>query len=96
MSIEPTPASVELRRAEHAREALDNPLVAEALGAWEREITDAWKRSPLRDAEGRERLRLMLEAARQFEAHLRTTIETGQLARVQIEDKRSLLRRVMG
>lgn len=87
MSNEPTRDEREqLQRASHAAEALSNPLIAEALLAWETEITDAWKSSPLRDAEGRERLRLMLEAAKTFRQHLQTTIETGQLIKAQIRE----------
>lgn len=71
----------ELHRAAQAQEALDNPLIAEALAAWETEITEAWKSSPLRDAEGRERLRLMLEAAQAFQKHLQSVISTGQMIR---------------
>lgn len=71
----------DLHRAAQAQEALENPLIAEALAAWETEITEAWKKSPLRDVEGRERLRLMLEAAQSFKAHLNTVIATGKMIR---------------
>lgn len=76
----------QLARAAHAADALANPLVAEALGAWEQEITEAWKQSPLRDAEGREKLRLMLEAAKVFRQHLQTTIETGRILKAQVRE----------
>lgn len=68
-----------LNRAAKAQEALENPLIAEALTAWELEITEAWKTSPLRDAEGREKLRLLLEAAQAFRLHLTNVMETGKL-----------------
>lgn len=71
--------TAELNRATRAQEALENPLIAEALAAWETEITEAWKQSPLRDVEGREKLRLMLEAARSFQTHLLKTVETGKV-----------------
>ena len=76
----------QLQRAAHAEEALNNPLITEALQAWESEITQAWQDSPLRDVEGRERLRLMLQAAKQFRAHLQTTMETGKLIRAQTRE----------
>lgn len=85
--IEPTPAHVELERASHAQAALDNPLIAEALAAWEQEIVDTWKASPLRDAEGREKLRLMLDACQKFKEHMNRTIETGQLQRLQMQQE---------
>lgn len=90
----PTPAHVELERASHARAALENPLIAEALAAWELEIVESWKTSPLRDAEGREKLRLMLEAAQSFRLHLTRTVETGQLRRIQAE-RESLAQRAL-
>lgn len=68
-----------IARAAKAQEALENPLIAEALDAWDKEITEAWKNSPLRDAEGREKLRLMLEASKTFKAHLTKVMETGQI-----------------
>lgn len=79
--MEPTPARVEMQRGADAEAALANPLIAEALAAWESEITRSWQTSPLRDVDGRERLRLMLEASRAFKAFLLETMQTGQLAR---------------
>lgn len=89
----PTPARVELERGAHAQAALDNPLIAEALAAWEKDITESWQQSPLRDVEGRERLRLMLEASKAFKAHLQRTMETGQLQRLQLKQQRTWLER---
>lgn len=71
-----------LIRANRAAELLDNPILSEALQAYETEITEAWKNSPLRDAEGREKLRQMLEAHRKFTTFLVNTMESGKLARV--------------
>ncbi len=79
--IQPTPAHVEIQRGASAQAALDNPLIAEALSAWETEITRTWSQSPLRDVEGRERLRLMLEASKAFKSYLLQTMDTGRLAR---------------
>lgn len=76
----------QLQRAAHAADALANPLITEALQAWESEIVEAWKSSPLRDTQGREHLRLMLRAAQQFQAHLQTTLETGQLIKAQTRE----------
>lgn len=73
----------EIVRANHAQDALNNPLIQEALSHYESELTEAWKKSPLRDVEGRERLRLMLAAHEAFKNYLNTTLETGKLAKVQ-------------
>lgn len=91
---EPTPAHIELELASHAQAALENPLIAEALSAWELEITQAWQNSPLRDTAGREHLRLMLEASRHFQAHINRTLETGKLQQVQMARKQTVLERV--
>lgn len=89
-----TPERTELARAADAEAAKTNPLITEALAAWETEITEAWKASPLRDVDGRERLRLMLEAARTFSSYLQSTIDTGMLQRVQIAQQKTLLQKV--
>lgn len=89
-----TPAHIELDRAGHAQAAIDNPLIAAALASWEQEITESWKQSPLRDAAGREHLRLMLEACKHFEAYLTRTLETGKLQQVQLARKLTVLERV--
>lgn len=77
---------LELQRADHAQQLRDNPLLTEALETFEMELTEAWTNSPQRDAEGRERLFLMLSAAKKFRNFLSTTIQTGQMARSQIKE----------
>ena len=71
-----------LIRANRAREVLENPLLEEALAHYEQEIVSLWKASPLRDVEGRERLRLMLAAQEHFRTYLTNTMAAGKLARV--------------
>jgi len=94
MTIEPTAPHIEATRGRQAEEALANPLIAEALQAWEQEITEQWKTSPLRDAEGRETLRLMLEAAKAFKSHLLTTMETGKLQDIKLQRQRTVAEKV--
>jgi hypothetical protein len=93
-TMEATPARVEIERGARAQELRDNPLLAEALSVWETEVVETWKRSPLRDVEARERLRLMLEASKEFRAFLQITIERGQLAKVPTQQPRSVLQKV--
>lgn len=71
-----------LIRANRARELLENPVLQEAMAHYELEILNAWKNSPLRDAEGREKLRLMLDAHQKFKTFLENTLEAGKLAKV--------------
>lgn len=89
----------EVQRGADAQALLDNPLMLEAIQAYEDEITNLWKTSPLRDVEGREKLRLMLEASSKFRAYMVTTVETGKLATAQIKtatQQPGLLRRAFG
>lgn len=69
----------DLSRAAQARELLEHPLIVEALDAFEKEVIAEWKRSPVRDQEGRERLFLMLKAQEKFRSHLVSMVTTGRL-----------------
>lgn len=87
----------EISRGAQAAELLENPLLAEALSAFETELVEQWKNSPARDQEGRERLWNLLQANRKFQQTLQTHIETGQLA--SLSQRQSLtdrLRQVVG
>lgn len=68
-----------MARAAQAAELLENPLLVEALAAFDKEVIEAWKTSPARDQEGREKLFLMLQARQKFEAHLQSLVNTGKL-----------------
>jgi len=94
MTDDDTKLRREVQRGADAQALLDNPLLSEALAAFEQEITDQWKKSPLRDVEGREKLRLMLEASAKFSAYLLTTANTGKLAVESIRQKRTVAQRV--
>lgn len=85
----------EVSRGAQAAELLDNPLLAEALAAFELEIIEQWKNSPARDQDGRERLWNMLQANRKFQQVLTTHIETGKLASVR-PNRIERLRQVVG
>ena len=84
----------EISRGARASELLEDPLLAEALSAFELEIIEQWKNSPARDQEGRERLWNLMQANRQFKQTMQTHMETGKLA--SLTPKQSLLRRVVG
>lgn len=70
----------EISRGARAAELLADPLLAEALSAFEQEVIEQWTNSPARDLEGREKLWNLLQASRQFQKVLTTHIETGKLA----------------
>lgn len=48
-------------------------------------ILDAWKKSPIGDEKGQHELRLMIKLLGDVKANLKTAIETGKLARIEIE-----------
>lgn len=70
----------EISRGAQAAELLGNPLLAEALSAFDLELIDEWKKSPARDQDGRERLWMLYQANQKFKQTLTTHIETGKLA----------------
>lgn len=71
---------VDRSRGIRARELLDNELVQEALGTLKAEYLKAWEASPARDAEGRERLWVMVKLVEKFRGHLEQVFDAGKLA----------------
>lgn len=86
-----------INRADAAARILEDAMVKEALQAIEDGITEAWKDVPARDVEAREHLHRLLQAKRQFENVFRICMETGTIARAELqaeEERKSLLIRV--
>lgn len=83
----------EQNRALRASEVTENPLYIEAFEVYTQRLTTQWAESPARDKEGREALWLMLKTAQAVQNHLREIMETGRLASLQLEQKRSMLER---
>ncbi len=81
-------AEAAIRRAEAARALLDpDGLLMEALAAIRAEITEAWRTSPVRDAEGREHLYALACATDQIESMLRSYVEDGTVARHMLAER---------
>lgn len=78
---------------DQARLVLENEAFQQALGDIKTELTDQWKQSPARDQEGREKLYQLLRLAEKLEANLRTRLETGRLARIELEHNLTLMDR---
>ena len=76
-----------------ASEILESEVFQEAFSAIEKEVLEQWINSPARDAEGRERLHSYLMLLRKVKANLVTTLETGKLAQLDLDHKRSWLER---
>lgn len=73
--------------ADQARLVLENPVFQQALDDIKAEFTESWKQSPARDADGREKLWQLLKMAEKLEANLKTRLETGKLARLELDHK---------
>jgi hypothetical protein len=77
----------ELSRAQHAKELLENELIIEAFAKLENGIVDAWKAAPSRDIDGQHKLKLMCNLLQQLKTYLQDIIETGKMAKIQLEDE---------
>lgn len=76
--------------ADRAREVLENEAYQQVFADYKTEITKQWTESPARDQEGREKLWLMLSMLNKLEAMLQTTLDTGKLAKAELNHKQSL------
>lgn len=74
-------AAIEIRRGVEAERLLSEPLLLEAFATIEQEFTDAWKASPARDPEGREKLYLSLKLLARLKAHIESVATTGKMAK---------------
>jgi hypothetical protein len=80
-------------QGDRAREVLENEAFGAAFADIKQEITEQWKQSPARDHEGREKLWQLLKLADKLEATLRSALETGQLAKLDLQHQRTLAER---
>jgi hypothetical protein len=76
----------ELQRADQAKAILENPLLASAFADVEREIL-AMKENT-HDKEAVQKLHFMFVCNRKVQNILRSYIETGKMAAIQLEEKR--------
>lgn len=78
----------EVQRADMAQMILSSPVMKDALDTIERDILNAWEATAPRDSEAREKAWLFYLVAKKFRATLTSYIDTGKMARMQIEEKR--------
>lgn len=83
--IETKPLQQRIYEGARAREVLENEAFKQAFADLKSEIVDQWKSSPARDAEGREKLWLMLSLANKLELILTGAMDTGKLAEKDLE-----------
>jgi hypothetical protein len=77
----------QIARADSADALLQHPLIAEALDNYEKELTQAWRNSKPKDAQGREELHRMLLAAAHFRAYLTAVIDSGKVIRARVHQQ---------
>lgn len=80
--------------ANRAKEVLENEAFIAAFEDTEKEIIEQWTNSPARDAEGREKLHTYLMLLRKVKTHLTYSLDTGKLAKIELDHKNSLLDRI--
>jgi hypothetical protein len=83
-----------LYNGDRAREILENEVFTQVFDDIETEILTQWKSSPARDLEGREKLWQLLSLLGKLKSTLQTTLDTGKLAKLELEHKRSLAQRL--
>jgi hypothetical protein len=81
---------------DRAKEVIENEVFIDAFTQIQNEVIEQWTNSPARDAEGRERLWTYLQMLKRLQAQLQQTMESGQLARIDLEHKRGLMDRARG
>lgn len=85
-------AAIEQRiyNGDRAKEVLENEAFLWAFEAIEQELTEAWKSSPARDEAGREKLFLMQQMLQKVELALKNMLETGTLAKKELQYQQNL------
>lgn len=78
-------ADEEIRRGEQARLLLENEIFKETFESVESGIINAWRNSPIRDHDGHHELRLMLKLLTDVRRNVETVMQTGKMAKIQIE-----------
>lgn len=81
---------------DRAREVLENEAFQQVFADYKQEITDQWTKSPARDLEGREKLWLMLSLLNRLETMLQATLDSGKLAKLDLEHEKTLMQRAKG
>ena len=75
---------------DRAKEVIENEVFVDAFEQIQKEVIEQWTNSPARDAAGRESLWQYLMILRKVKANLTTTMETGKLARLELEHQRTI------
>lgn len=85
-----------LYAGDQAKQVLENEAFTSAFDAIEKEVTEQWMSSPSRDQDGRERLWMYLQMLHKLKAQLTSTMETGAMAKLDLQHKQSLYDKARG
>lgn len=83
-----------LHDGSRAKEVLENEQFQASFEAIEKELIEAWKSSPARDNEGREKCWAYLMVLGKVKAHLTSTLESGKLAELEVRHKQGVADRI--
>lgn len=83
----------QVRSGDEARAVLENPAFAQAFADIKQELIEQWKQAPARDLTGKEHLWNLHKLTEKLELALRSTLDTGTLAREQLRHERTMLER---
>lgn len=88
----------DIERAEHAQRLLQDDLLSEALRVIRNEVISAWVSTEHKAEKEREGYWMFAKTVDNFELLLKGYIETGKLARVQLDHikGRSFLQKIVG
>lgn len=73
-------------KSAQAQQLLDNPLFNEALLKIETDLITAWRSTPARDQEGRERCWNALQQAGKIKGYFEAVLNDGKLAAAQLKE----------
>lgn len=84
-----------LYNGDRAREVLENEAFIEAFERVEKELIESWRNTPStsNNQDARERIHLSLTLLGKVRSCIHETMETGKLARLELEHKKSLAQR---
>ena len=77
-------------RGANARQVIENPAFIEAMQAMHRDVIDAWKQCPIRDAEGQRLLLQLMRVTEKFERTLIDYVSAGHMAQAKLDELNEL------
>jgi hypothetical protein len=80
----------DINRETAAKAVLELPAFQEAVANVRAAITTQWATSPIRDTEGQHELRLMLKLLDDLMLNLKSALNDGHIARIEIERQNKL------